>query len=65
MIKESEYCFKVNESQFNKSLVMTEKYHEDFNNSNKCWICKRAYEEGEVKVKDHNQSTAKYRGSTH
>ena len=30
---------------------MTERDHEDFNNSTKCWICKKAYEEGEVKVK--------------
>ena len=32
-------------------------------NSAKCYICKKAYEEGEVKVKDHNPITAKYRES--
>ena len=30
---------------------MTERDHEDFNNSTKCWICKKAYEEGEVESK--------------
>ena len=60
MIKESEYCSKVIETQFK-----TEKDHEDFNNSTKCWICRKAYEEGEVKVKDHNHITGKYWGSAH
>ena len=29
----------------------------------KCWIFKKEYEEGEVKVKDHNYITGKYGGS--
>ena len=33
MIKGSEYCSKVIETEFNKPLVMTEKDHEGFNNS--------------------------------
>ena len=67
MVKENEFCSKVTETQFIKPLIITEKYHEDFNISNKFWVSKRAYEgeEDEVKVKDHNQCTAKYRGSTH
>ena len=43
MIKESEFCSKVIETQFNKPLVMTEKYHEYFNNCNKCSVCKREH----------------------
>ena len=39
MIKENEYCSKVIEIKFNKLLAMTEKDHEDFNNSIKYWIC--------------------------
>ena len=50
---------------FNKPLVMTEKDHEDFNNSTKCWICKKACEGGKVKVKDQDHVTGKYRGSAH
>ena len=44
---------------------MTEKDHNDFNNSTKCWICKEAYEKHEVKVKDHDHVTTKCRGPTH
>ena len=36
---------------------MTKKYRKDFKNSSKCWTCKKAYEKGEVKVKDHDQIT--------
>ena len=61
MIKETGYCSTVVKSEFNKPLGMSEKCHEDFNNSTKFLVCKRAYEEGEVNIKDHNQIT----GSTH
>ena len=46
--------------EFNKPFVMTEKEHKDFKNFIKCWICKKAYEGGEGKVKDHNHITVKY-----
>ena len=65
MIKESEFRSKVIEKEFHKSLAMTEKDHNDFNNSTKCWICKEAYEKHEVKVKDHDHVTTKCRGPTH
>ena len=39
---------------------MTKKDHEDFNNSTKCWICKREYEEDKLKVNDHDHITGKY-----
>ena len=58
-IKESEYCSKVSETEFNKPLVLNEKDHEDFNNSTKCWTCKKAYEEDEVTIKDHGLVTGK------
>lgn len=44
-------------------LLWPKKNHEDFNNSAKCWICKKRYEEGEMKVKNHDQVTGKYRQS--
>ena len=43
VIKEIEYCSKVIVTKFDNPLVMTEKYYEDFNNSTKCWICKKSY----------------------
>ena len=39
MIKESEFCSKIIETEFNKFLVLTEKDQEDVNNSTKCWSC--------------------------
>ena len=55
IIKESEYYSKVIEAKFNKPLVYDQKNHEDYNTSTKCWFYKKAYEEGLVKVKDHDQ----------
>ena len=65
MIKESENCSKVIETEFNKPLVMTKKDHEDFRDSAKPWICKKAYKKGEVKVKYHHHITGKYLGSAY
>ena len=42
MIKESEYCSRVTEREFNKALNMNENKHEDFNNHTKCWTCKKS-----------------------
>ena len=39
IVNKSEYCSKVIEAKFNKPLIMSEKDHEDFNSSTKCWIC--------------------------
>ena len=55
MIKESKYCSKVIET----------KRSWRFNNSAKYWNCKKAYGNSEVKVKDHDHFTEKYRGSAH
>ena len=51
MIKESEYCSKVIESEFRKPFVKNKTDHEYSENSTKCWIYKNTYEKGEVKVK--------------
>ena len=61
MIKRSGYYPEVIKTQFNKPLAMTEKGLEDFNNSAKGQIYKKTYEEGEVKLKDHNRITGEYR----
>ena len=56
---------EVIKKQFNENLVITKNDHEDFKNSNKCWICEKAYVEGDVKVRDHCHITVKYRDSAH
>ena len=42
---------------------MTKNYHQDHENSTKCWICIKEHEEGEVKVKDHDHIIGKYQRS--
>ena len=59
MMKENEFCSKVIEAKFSKSLVMTKKDHGNFNIPTKYWVCKKAYEEGLVKVKDNDQISEK------
>ena len=44
---------------------MSEKYHEDSKNSIKFWICKKVDERDEVKVKDHDYVTGKYKECAH
>ena len=44
---------------------MSIKDHEDLKNSAKCWIFKKSYEEGELKVKDYDHISGKYRGPVH
>ena len=46
----------------NKPLNMIKKDQENFCYSTKCWICKKSYEKGDVKVKDHDHINKKYRG---
>ena len=50
---------------FNEPIVITKRNHEDFENSIKCWIFKKEYKEGEVRLRDHNPITGKYGGSAH
>ena len=42
MIKESENCSKVIDTEFNKPLAINKNDHEDFNDSSKCWIFKKS-----------------------
>ena len=65
MKKESEYYSKVIGTEFNKPFVRIKRDHEEFKNSTKCCDCKKVYEEGEVKVKDHVHITRKFCGSAH
>ena len=53
MIEERKCCDGIVKRRFSKELVMTKKNDEDFENSNKCWICDKANFNGDVEVKDH------------
>ena len=61
MTEESKYCSAVMKKHVNKELVMTKEDNEDFENSNKCWVCDNDYIDGDVKVRDQSHITRKYR----
>ena len=61
MIEESKYCTDMMKKHFNKKLMMTKKDDEDFENSNKCWICNNdSKADGDVKVRDNCYVPGKY-----
>ena len=53
MIEENKYCSDVMKKHFNKELVITIKYNDDFENLTKRWISDYYYIENDVKVRDH------------
>ena len=48
-----------------KPMIMNEEDKANFETSTDCWICRKDFEEGEVKVRDHCHFTGKYRGTAH
>ena len=68
MLSEVKGCQRIVSEQFQKPLVMTEKNERDFQNSTKCHICARIFNEqkpSKQKVRDHCHITGKYRGAAH
>ena len=68
MLSEVKDCQRIVREQFQKPLVMTEKNERDFQNSTKCHICARKFNEqkpSKQKVRDHCHITGKYRGAAH
>jgi len=48
-----------------KEMILTEKDKTNFEKATECWICKKPFEDGEKKVRDHCHYTGKFRGATH
>ena len=65
MLEEVEYCKMMVKRHFNKNLKMTDEDMDDFNRSNKCYICNEKYVEGVKPIKDHCRITGNYLGSAH
>ena len=65
MLEEVEYCKKMVKRHFNTNLKMTDEDMDDFNRSNKCYICNEKYVEGVKPIKDHCRITGNYLGSAH
>ena len=65
MFEESKYWSDVMKKHLNKELVTTKGGNENFQNSNKCWICDHDYINTKVKMRDHCHITGKCRGSAY
>ncbi|XP_051165698.1 uncharacterized protein LOC127284345 [Leptopilina boulardi] len=50
---------------FKPMQALTSQELVDFKNANTCHICQQKIVQGEVKVRDHNHLTGKYRGAAH
>ena len=50
---------------FNKELLITKEFNEDFESSTKSWICHHSYIDGDVEARDHWHITGKHRSSVH
>ena len=60
LIEESKFHTDIMKKHFNKEIMMTKEYDEDFKNSTKCWICDNAYVGGDIKAKGHCHIAGKY-----
>jgi len=46
-------------------MIMSEEDKANFETFTNCWSCRKDFEEGEVRVRDHCHFTGKYRGAAH
>ena len=65
MLKEVEYCKKVNQDHFNKPLALTVDEEKSFKAATKCHICDKNFFKNSKRVRDHCHVTGKYRGAAH
>ena len=64
-IKDYKYSRKVMNKHFNKNLIMSKEEEHLFQQSNRCWICKKLIDNDEENVRDHCHVTGKFRGAAH
>ena len=64
-LKETEYCWEIIESKFNKPLRMDKEEEQEFRATEMCPICGLKYTQTDVRVRVHCHITGKYRGSAH
>ena len=59
----AEECIK--EMQVNTELEMSERDQYSFDNAKRCHICCKKFNSSDIKVRDHDHRTGKYRGAAH
>ena len=65
ILDEYTYCRKVCRDYFNKSLVMSAKEEEMFQDTCSCWICGKLFDLIDEKVRDYCHISGKFRGVAH
>ena len=65
ILDEYEYCKCVCKDHFNKSLIMSAKEEEIFQNACSCWICGNWFDLMDEKVRDRCHISGKFRGAAH
>ena len=65
ILDEYEYCKKIRRDHFNKSLIMSPKEEEMFQNTCSCWICGKLFDLIDEKVRDHCHISGKFRDAAH
>ena len=65
MLSEVQYCQKIINTKFKKSLSMTNEEEQMFKTAVECLICGQKYKETDIQVRDHCDITGQYRGSAH
>ena len=65
ILEEYDYCKKMIKKHFNKTLIMFAEEEERFQLTNSSWICKKLFDVGDDKVRDHCHITGKYGGTAH
>jgi len=48
-----------------KDMIFKEEDKANFETLMNCWICRKDFEDGEVRIRDHCHFTGKYRGAAH
>ena len=65
ILKEYDHFKNMITKHSNKNLVLSTDDEKRFQSDNKCLICGKLFDVGDNKVRDHDNVTGKYRGSTH
>ena len=65
ILDEYKYCKNIRRDHFNKSLIMSAKEEEIFQNACSCWICDKLFDLIDEKVRDHCHISGKFRGAAH
>ena len=65
MLKEVTYWQKIIATKLKKPLTMSDKVEQHFQEASECHICKHAYTDKDIRVRDHCHITGSYRGSAH